>query len=128
MQGLLIEIEECNRTNPAAFWNYIKKLGPNHKTSIPWEVETENGTSTDRDIVLEVWCNSFEKLYNKLLSTFYDQFKESILGSSDLNTSTVTESNQWLNAEITYGEVKKAVEHSENKKATGVDHILNELL
>ena len=77
-KGLMLEIERCNNKDPNAFWNFIKKLGPQKNNEIPWKVCMNNKIVTDREGVLNKWKEDYEKLYNVNNVTFDDAFKEQI--------------------------------------------------
>ena len=42
-KGKVLQLEEINSSDPNAFWDNIKQLGPKRKSKIPWECYTENG-------------------------------------------------------------------------------------
>ena len=54
-QKLLEKIEKLNTSNLNAFWDYIQKLGPKKDNTIPWEVEINGQTVTDKSKVLSKW-------------------------------------------------------------------------
>ena len=52
---------------PRSFWNNAKKLPIsyfNKKSTIPWEVIIHGNISTNRDTILQVWKDTYYKLYN----------------------------------------------------------------
>ena len=98
-------IEKCNATDPNAFWEHIKKLGPKHKADIPWEMHNDGKVVQDKSLILEEWKNAFEGLYSSQDAGSNDQFKQEELGV----VQTVGGVDHELNKDITYGEVKKAI-------------------
>ena len=89
--GLLEKMEKCNTSNPTDFWNFVKKLGPNCKYEIPWEVVKDGLTITNRDEVLEHWRCVFEKLYQSSHQGFNDNFKNEKLKEIESVISQVTD-------------------------------------
>ena len=92
-RGVLLEVEEMNVTNPTAFWEKIRKLGPKKKASgIPWEVEQDGLIISDKKLVLEHWKSDFEKLYCINGEDFDDDFKKARLKDLEseilINTET----------------------------------------
>ena len=119
----MIEIEKCNSSDPNSFWSYINNLGPRKCTHIPWEVETDQGTSCDDTIVLKKWENAFESLFTSMNVLHDDEIKMQLL-----NEPLVEMINRELNVPVTIQEVREAVYGSKNRKAVGCDMIPNELL
>ena len=57
-------LEEVNSTDPNAFWNYIRRLGPNKKSKFPWECYDDNDVVVDDpERVLKSWRDAFGSLY-----------------------------------------------------------------
>ena len=125
-RGILMDIEKCHSKDPNSFWDYIKKLGPSKRTPIPWEVEIDGKVVTNKADILEKWCKDYAGLYQVDNDGFDDSFKERILEQEPRHDSD--DSDDELNAEPTYEEVKRAVENAKDKKAPGADAIPNELL
>ena len=127
-KGMMINIEKCDNCNPRKFWDYIKRLGPTKHKDIPWEVEINGELVTDKAMVLEKWRTDFKSLYKFTDTGFNDDFREGkmqeLIKLRDLNEPDTAE----FNRPLTYREVKYAIESSKNKKAIGIDLILNELM
>ena len=121
-------IEECNSKDPRAFWNYIKKLGPNKKGHIPWEVEEDGKLITNKVDVLNRWKDDFSKVYKNNKNIEFDEnFKtESYQKLYDLQANC--DITLKLNKPINYAEVQQAVKEQKTGKAPGADNITNELL
>ena len=122
------EIDAINVSNPNAFWDYLKRLGPN-KPSILWKVDNEDGTvTTGREEILELWSDAFENLYknegNYDEKYLADKIKErdQIIKYSSVNPDSRIEE------QISYDEVRNVIMQSRNKKAMGIDGIANEAL
>ena len=132
-RGLLIEIEDCDTTDPRRFWKHINKLGPKKNNSIPWEVYDPDGNVVcDKDVVLATW----EKEYNSLLNSNDGVYDESFLSSIQAIKAhrernmldPLYISNYSLNKALELDEVRKIVNGSKCGKATGLDGIPNEVL
>ena len=126
-KGLLMEIDKCSTKDLNRFWNYVKQLGPNKKEQIPWEVQIDGNIVTDKSTVLQHWSDTFKSLYGVEEYVFDDKFKANKLASNS-NITRNFKGLANLNRELTKEEVRKAVDHSKNKKATGIDYISNEIL
>ena len=127
-KGLLLQIEECNTSDPTKFWNYVKKLGPNKKRDIPWEVEIDKVIVREKEAVLSAWRKTFENLYRSSLEKFDNSFKQERLLELNRLLQMDGPVDEELNKPITYLEVKTIVDASKRQKAVGVDGIPNELL
>ena len=53
----------------------ITNLGPKKKVDIPWQVEKDGKIVNDKEVVLKVWKDSYEKLYEVNHKGFDDDFK-----------------------------------------------------
>ena len=127
-RGLLLEIEDCNTKNPRMFWDYIRNLGPHKVVDIPWEVVTPEGDITsEKERVLEVWRDAYEKLYQAPEGDFDDIFQQWKIAEGSMMEKEMLSDGE-LNKPITLFEVKKAVKNSKSKKAVGIDYVSNELL
>ena len=51
-RGELIKIEDCCFSDLNKFWDFIKKLGPQKKTTIPWMVNIDGEFVTNKNLVL----------------------------------------------------------------------------
>ena len=121
-RGLLIDIEECKTSNPREFWKYIKKLGPNKKQGIPWEVYDENGNiCSDKTIVLDTWQREYCKLFNDTSGTFDEAFYRNVLESKAHIERNMLDplysDNRALNKALHIKEIEKAVLKAKNAKA-----------
>ena len=121
-------LEEVNSSDPNAFWNYIKELGPKKKKNIPWECYTESGElSCDKSDILDNWKNEFEKLYNPSSgesSPFMDFIKKD---NSDFD-KLPSDNSSSINLPFSKPEVSKVVNRSKNNKAPGIDGIVYDIL
>ena len=79
----MLKIEECNNSNPHAFWHYIKRLGPTKKEEIPWEIEVDGEIVREKDKVLEKWMETFRDLYTCNEIEYDDNFKETLLSEKN---------------------------------------------
>ena len=128
----MLEIKVCECSNPNAFWEHIKKIGPTNKkdNSVPWEVIVDGTLSTDPKLVHEKWKDAFEGIYQINNENFDDTFKkEKIIEIEELQKKAL-ESKRFtkFNKQITCEEVSVAVKSSKLKKAVGLDMVPNELL
>ena len=130
MRGQMILVDDFCFNDPTTFWNYVKKLGRTKKEMIPWEVNIDGEKHTDKETVLQVWKNEYERLYANHGGNYDDNFRERVIEETviDRNSIDIPEGTEDLNERITYGEVKKIVMDSKTKKAVGFDNISNELL
>ena len=134
-KGLMLETEVTCTNDPSRFWTGIKKLGPRKINHVPMEVYNNTGEiEVDENIVLKKWENEFQSLYN--LNETECNFDQEFLKRAKLHRvllennmdDPLFDSNVYLNANLTLDEVKKAVQKSKNRKATGCDDIPNEVL
>ena len=123
------DIETMSSTNPNAFWNKIRKLGPRNNNNIPMEVLNEDGTilTTERD-VLERWRTDFENLYNGSSGDDFDNdhfnFVKSEKHAREHHMeSHMFECNDELNCDITGDEISDIVMRSKSSSACGLDEI-----
>ena len=129
----MIEIERVNTSDYREFWKMLKKLGPKHKDSIPWEVYDNDGQiNCNKDYVLNKWKNDYSALFNDNNDVYDDQFKTEVLNTKlhlergmldPLYTPNIA-----LNQPLEINEVRKAVGLAKNGKAMGMDHVPNEVL
>jgi hypothetical protein len=128
-------IENVTSSDPKAFWEQLKKLGPRQRKEIPMEVVSNDGkVLTKHEEVLDHWKAEFEKLYAQtqentdpeILRNAKQRVYQSELTFMDPLYET-THVNT-LNRRITLGEVEHAVQRAKNGKATGPDQIPNEIL
>ena len=132
----IIEIDEIQTADPRAFWDSIKKLGPRKSAGIPEQVYDANGTRTgDKGYVLNTWQNAYFNLYNRppeAETDFEAQFFNEVTmnlsdAENEMNAPGYVE-NEFVNGQISYDEVKRAILNTKNKKSPGFDGIPNEAL
>ncbi len=126
-------MEQVNTSDPREFWKMLKKLGPNRKESIPWEVYDDNGEiNCTKEFVINKWKNDFSQLYNNNDDVYDNNFRTEIINAkSHLERGMLDPlytSNETLNRPIELEEVKKAVGRAKNRKAMGTDNVPNEVL
>ncbi len=132
-RGMLIDIEQCDTSNPRKFWKYIHKLGPKKNNSIPLEVYDSDGNiSYDKDTVLKTWENEYKNLLNSNDGIFDDDFLADIQSTKahleqNMQDPLYTQ-NTDLNKTIDLDEVRKVVNKSKLGKACGTDELPNEVL
>ncbi len=132
-RGLLLEIEDCDTSDPRRFWRHIHKLGPRKSNSIPWEVYDKDGNICfDKDIVLESWKSDYSSLFNNNNGVFDDQFLFNVKSVKAHRERNMQEplytSNNILNKTLELDEIRKVVNKAKCGKACGIDGIPNEVL
>ncbi len=134
-RGHTIEIEKVCTTNPNAFWQHIKNLGPKSKNKIPVEIILEDGTTINKtDEVYNKWKSDFEGLYNPNDNnpSFNKKFKKECSDTKLLFENNMLDPlylpNISLNKDITIQEVNFVVNKAKNNKACGIDTIPYEIL
>ena len=69
-------------------------LGPKKKACIPEVVRTTDGLSTDTNVILEEWRNTFDKLYNPKVGSQDKPFYQNALKyMSEYDTNTPPDNN-----------------------------------
>ncbi len=132
-RGLLVDMEECDTSNPRKFWKHIHSLGPRKSSSIPWEVYDSDGNITcDKNTVLKTWEREYNCLFNDNNGIYDDDFLRDILSTKahlerNMQDPLFT-SNMSLNNSLSLEEVRKVVKKSKLGKACGTDSIPNEVL
>ena len=126
LRSQTLHLEEINSTDPNAFWEYIKKLGPSKKSDIPWECYDEAGNIvSNTDYILEKWRTEFSKLYSPFddISEEQKQFEENIIKNNERHEreESFNSNTSSLNSEITYAEVSKSVTKAKCNKSPGMD-------
>ena len=61
------ELLDLQKHNPRSFLKNVKKLSIscfNKKSTIPWEVIIQGNICTNKDTILQVWKDTYYKLYN----------------------------------------------------------------
>ena len=123
------ELEQFNTNNPKEFWQQIKKLGPNKKSDIPMKVKVGDAFNCETATVLNKWKGDFENLYNLPNNPNFDtEFYNNITQTKSEYEQNSTETNDMVNAEISYDEIEKLVNKAKNNKAVGIDEIPYEIL
>ena len=133
MRSQTLHLENINSTDPNLFWEYIKRLGPNKKSEVPWECYDSSGNIvTNTDYILEKWRTEFYNLYKPFddISDEQKQFKENIIRENEMGeTEDQFNSNlSSLNIEITMQEVSKAVCKAKLNKSPGLDGMVYDIL
>ena len=124
----MLNMEQCNTTDPRKFWDYVKRLGPSKHNNIPWEVNIDGEVVTDKELVLDKWRNDFESLYKITESGYDNEFRATKVSEFNELRMKVNNSIEELDRALTYTEVEHAIKKSKDKKAIGIDLIPNELL
>ena len=126
-------LSHLNTDNPKAFWDKIKRMGPQKDDRIPMEIPADEDIITDPEQVLLKWKNDFQLLYNRLdvenvNEDFLNEvklFKETFERENPVNDPI---SNSYVyNSEITLDEVQKVMSKAKNNKAVGIDTLPNEV-
>ena len=130
----LIKLESIKTADSVTFWKEINQLGPSRANTIPMRV-CEGGTiTTDKNKVLHKWATDFESLHNvtqEAQSTFNSTFHKDILDTVRRYEHEADQEdfpNIYLNDQLSYDEVEKAVRKLQNGKSPGLDNIPNEIL
>jgi exonuclease III len=129
----MLEIEELNVSNPNAFWEKIKNLGPRKVNKIPMEIYEENGNvNRDQDEVMGRWqqdfCTLFEGPNGNFDQEFYNTCQIDKMVYEESMKDDLYVENPRLNHEFSMKELESVISKCKNKKAVGVDLIPNEVL
>ena len=131
LRNMSIKLDKLNMRNPREFWQYVKRLGPQKRYSIPWEVDIDGIKYTNHKVVLEKWKNDFEKIYKADCTGFDNDYRdvtcrmlETKLKEDKMNYDVTNV----CNSPITLQEVQTAVNQAKNNKAAGCDGTANELI
>ena len=126
------ELEEINSSNPIAFWDYIKRLGPAKKRQIPKECLDDKGNVIkDINIVLEKWKTDFHSLYSHVhkphndKNDFKSYIKREILAFESRDDN---EESPILNTPFSTAEISVALSKTKCNKAPGIDGVTYEVL
>ena len=103
-KGRMLLIDKCNTKDPAKFWEYVKKLGPERDTDIPWEVRRNGELVTDHEVVLDQWKFEFENLFRLKNHSFDDKFKARMITAN--SDPTVENNEEELNAPLKFTEIE----------------------
>ena len=133
LRSQVLHLENINSTDPNIFWENIKRLGPNKKSSVPWECYDDAGNIvTNTDYILEKWRTEFSDLYSPFddISNEQKLFKENIVreNSKVENEISFNTTNSALNKDITFEEVSKAVKKAKCNKSPGMDGMVYDVL
>lgn len=113
------ELVRMQSSNPKEFWKQVGRLGvaEERKRTIPKEVviDNEGSISSDSDVVLERWRKDFHTLLNP------DNLETTAGHVPAFDPPHVGARGDSLNSQITVAEVRRAIRHAKNGKATGVD-------
>ena len=129
----MVKLEKVCTTNPNEFWKHLSKLGPKQKYTIPMEVYGDEGEILcDKDNVLKVWKNEFEKIYNDGYEAYNDgewvkRAKATTAVQEEAMLDPLYTPNYTLNKDITIEEVRDVINKAKVKKSVGVDLIPNEI-
>ena len=128
------ELSEMCQEQQQEFWKKVKSVGiqAGQKRTLPLAVRGEDGgVVADPEQVREQWASHFHKLHNSKLSKNYDELHYNeimeYLDNNEYVTST-DNSDFFLNRDLSYYEVKRAVLGAKNNKACGTDNIFSEVL
>ena len=125
-RGKMIELDQMSDRDPKAFWEQIKKLGP-QKEGIPWRIDNEDGSCIfDKAEILETWSSAFENLYQNE-GDYDNEYLQHKINERENLVSTGS-GDVSLDDPISYKEVKNCVLKAKNKKTVGIDGITNEVL
>ncbi len=132
-RGLLIDIEECDTSNPRKFWNHIHKLGPRKDNNIPWEVYDSDGdVCYDKGKILKKWEDDYCDLFNANTGKYDNVFLSNVLSQkSNIERNMLDPlyaQNAAINKQIEISEVRKVVNKAKLGKAYGTDCIPNDVL
>ena len=127
------KLEEVNSSDPKSFWEYIKKLGPNKKTQIPYECYGSSGeVITDTTTVLHKWQHDFRSLYSTGTTedAEHQHFKETIREqNTEYESSAATDQGSpELNMQFSVEEISKVIFKAKNNKAPGLDGVVYDIL
>ena len=128
-----LRLEEVNSTDPNAFWDYIRRLGPNKKSKIPWECYDDNGVVVDDpERVLKSWRDEFGSLYCSTTPSEIDDeqidFKQYIVNDNKEFERMPLDNTSYINQPFSRDEISKVVWKSKTNKAPGIDGIVYDVL
>ena len=93
------------------------------------KIHSGNGFDVDTVNVLNKWKVDFETLYNVPENTGFDQtFYEDVVTHRNLIEGNMVETNDFVNEEISFDEIEKAISELKAKKSVGIDNIPNEII
>ena len=124
-----LRLEEVNSTDPNALWDYIRRLGPNKKSKIPWECYDDNDVVVDDpERVLKSWRDEFGSLYCSTTPSEIDDeqinFKQYIVNDNKEYEILPLDNSSYINQPFSRDEISKVVGQSKTNKASGIDGIV----
>ncbi len=127
------EIDELSFKSPNDFWKRMKSLGPLKNRNIPMQVKIDDVVVDDEKIVIEKWRNDFSQLLNDSIHPhFNDDFLNEIIEEKkereEMMNDPQYDENQYLNRDISVDELITVTNKTQNRKATGIDLIPNEVI
>ncbi|VDI68964.1 Hypothetical predicted protein [Mytilus galloprovincialis] len=125
-QDNLSKLFQSNNTRD--FWKYIGNIGiaNERRQNIPFKVKTDEGFSSDVDVVLDKWKTDYEKLFNSGDNGNFDNnHLDWVKGN---NHVFPTRNCDTLNCPVTRQDVIDAVNRTKLNKAVGFDYIPAESL
>ncbi|CAG2221537.1 unnamed protein product [Mytilus edulis] len=120
-QDNLTKLFQSNNTRD--FWKYIGNIGiaNERRQNIPFKVKTDEGFSSDVDVVLDKWKTDYEKLFNSGDNGNFDNnHLDWVKGN---NHVFPTRNCDTLNCPVTRQDVIDAVNRTKLNKAVGFDYI-----
>ena len=128
-----LRLEEVNSTDPNAFWDYIRRLGPNKKSKIPWECYDDNDVVVhDPERVLKSWRDEFGSLYCSTTPSEMDDeqinFKQYIVNDNKEFERLPLDNSSYIYQPFSRDEISKVVCKSKTNKAPGIDGIVYDVL
>ena len=124
-----LRLEEVNSTDPNALWDYIRRLGPNKKSNIPWECYDDNDVVVDDPkCVLKSWRDEFGSLYCSTTPSEIDDeqinLKQYIVNDNKKYERLPLDNSSYINQPFSRDEMSKVVCKSKTNKAPGIDGIV----
>ena len=128
-----LRLEEVNSTDPNAFWDYIRRLGPNKKSKIPWECYDDNDVVVeDPERVFKSWRDEFGSLYCSTTPSEIDDehinFKHYIVNDNEEYERLPLDNSSYINQPFSCDEISKVFCKSNTNKAPGIDGIVYDVL
>ena len=109
-----LRLEEVNSTDPNAFWDYIRRLGPNKKFKIPWECYYDNDVVVDDpERVLKSWRDEFRSLYCSTTPSEIDDeqinFEQYIVNDNKEYEKLPLDNSLYINQPVYRDEISKVI-------------------
>ena len=121
------EVESSSKSEPAKFWDSIKRLGPRNKQQIPMEVYDTNGQIVGNlQEVLDKWKREYSSLYNFKS----DKDKGNNRANDEYNPGSMNSNvdlKEELNREIGIDEVERVIQRARCNKSVGIDNLPYEI-